>query len=316
MLRFQPLIKRLIWGGRRLGDVLGKPIGHDHDCAESWEIVDHGEDQSVVVGTPMAGQTLGHLVRTQREWLLGRDSQAQAFPLLLKYLDCQRVLSVQVHPDDAYARQMPTPDRGKTEAWYVIDSAPGSLIYAGLREGVTRRDLEQAIDAGTTETLLHSFEPQPGDCVFIPAGTVHAIGGGLLIAEIQQSSDTTFRIFDWNRVDASGRARQLHVQQSLEVIDFASGPVAPVQSSSSADGWQTLVDCDKFRFSSLDSSGPVGGDGRCHLLTVPRGSATITTSHEEVNLQTGETILVPAAMGRSECRVGPDSCLLAMSPKE
>lgn len=310
-------MKRLIWGGRRLGEVLGKPIGPESDYAESWEIVDHGSDQSVVVDGPLVGKTLAELVRDHHEWLLGRESKAAAFPLLLKYLDCQRVLSVQVHPDDAYGSQMPKPDRGKTEAWYVIDAAPGSLIYAGLRDGVTRAQLEQAIAAGTTEKLLHSFEPKPGDCVFIPAGTVHAIGGGLLVAEIQQSSDTTFRIFDWNRCDAEGRGRELHVQQSLDVIDFASGPVGPVRASGAPNGWRTLVECDKFVFSSLSGSvGDVADDGRCHLLTVPRGSAHIETKAGPLTLHLGETVLVPAALGAVTCEVDEESCLLEMRPLE
>ncbi len=310
-------MKRLIWGGRRLGDVLGKAIGPESDYAESWEIVDHGFDQSVVAEGPFAGKTLHDLVRDHRPWLLGSRSTATTFPLLLKYLDCQRVLSVQVHPEDSYASRMPQPDRGKTEAWYVIDAAQGSRIYAGLREGVTRSQLEQAIEAGTTETLLHSFEPTAGDCVFIPAGTVHAIGGGLLVAEIQQSSDTTFRIFDWNRTDASGKSRELHVAQSLEVIDFGRGPVNPISITGPTSGWQTLVRCDKFEFSSLcGATAEVAGDGVCHLLTASRGSAKIVTAAGEISVSLGETILVPAAMGVIQCSVDEASCLLEMRPVE
>ncbi len=317
ILRFQPLIKQLIWGGRRLGDLLGKPIGDATDYAESWEIVDHRSDQSIVTGGPFAGKSLGGLVTEHRDWLMGSQSAVDAFPLLLKYLDCERVLSVQVHPDDAYGSRMAVPDRGKTEAWYVIDSAPGSLIYAGLRDGVTKVDLELAIARGTTEGLLHSFHPEPGDCVFIPAGTVHAIGAGLLVAEIQQSSDATFRIFDWNRKDAAGNSRQLHVRQSLDVIDFTSGPVKPIRLSAGSDGWQTLVDCDKFGFSMLSSgTASVGGDDRCHLLTVPKGSACVRTDDGEITLSLGETVLIPASHGSVECEVTANGCLLEMQPRE
>ncbi len=322
ILRFQPLIKQLIWGGRRLGDLLGKPIGNESDYAESWEIVDHGSDQTIVTGGPLAGKSLGELVAEHRDWLMGSQSEVKAFPLLLKYLDCERVLSVQVHPDDAYGSRMAVPDRGKTEAWYVIDSAPGSLIYAGLKDGVTKADMEQAIADGRTEELLHSFHPEPGDCVFIPAGTVHAIGAGLLVAEIQQSSDTTFRIFDWNRKDAQGNSRQLHVQQSLDVIDFASGPVKPIRLSAESGGWQTLVDCDKFGFSILHGGtldggkDRVGGDDRCHLLTVPQGSACVRTDDGEMTLSLGETVLIPASYGSVECEVAANSCLLEMQPRE
>lgn len=317
ILRFQPLLKQLIWGGRRLGELLGKPIGSGSDYAESWEIVDHGDDQSIVLHGPLAGKSLGELVSQRRDWLLGRDLRADAFPLLLKYLDCARVLSVQVHPDDDYGSRMEVSDRGKTEAWYVIDAAPDSLIYAGLKSGVTQTQLEQAIADGTADQLLHHFHPEPGDCVFIPAGTVHAIGAGLLVAEIQQSSDTTFRIFDWNRTDADGNARQLHIAQSLEVIDFESGPVQPIRLTSLTGRWQTLVDCDKFSFSMLaGGSDCVGGDDACHLLTVPQGSAKLFTGDHEVTLQCGETVLIPAASKPIQCEVPSHARLLEMQPRQ
>ena len=203
-LRFRPLLKQTIWGGRRLGDQLGKPIGPGSDYAESWELVDHGADQSIVVDGPLAGHSLSQLAKKHSQWLLGKSLASGSvgqFPLLLKYLDCNRVLSVQVHPDDAYGSKMKRPDQGKTEAWYIVAADEGSLVYAGLKPGVNETVLRDAMMAGQTDDVLHSFHPTPGDCVFIPAGTVHALGAGLLVAEIQQSSDTTFRLFDWNRVD-------------------------------------------------------------------------------------------------------------------
>ncbi|MGB1815367.1 MAG: type I phosphomannose isomerase catalytic subunit, partial [Rubripirellula sp.] len=200
-LTFAPVLKQTIWGGRLLGDHLKKPIGSAADYAESWEVVDHGEDQSIVQNGVLAGKTLKQLIRNNADWLLGSKTGMDSFPLLLKYLDCNRVLSVQVHPDDEYALKMPMPDLGKTEAWYIVAAAPESLIYAGLKEGVDSSTLQAAIKNGTTEDALHSFHPSAGDIVFIPAGTVHALGAGLLVAEIQQSSDTTFRLFDWNRTN-------------------------------------------------------------------------------------------------------------------
>ena len=189
--------------------VLGKPIGPGDDYAESWEVADHGADQSIVDFGPLAGTTLGELVLGRGDELVGPKGtvpypQAR-FPLLVKFLDAKQVLSVQVHPNDEQAAKQTPPDLGKTEAWVMLATEPGSKIYAGLRPGVDRAQLEAAIRDGTCERLLHSFEPKPGDCVFIPAGTVHAIGQGLLVAEIQQSSDTTFRLFDWNRTGADGR---------------------------------------------------------------------------------------------------------------
>jgi len=326
-LRFTPLLKQTIWGGRRLGRQLGKPIGDGNDYAESWEVVDHGRDQSVVADGPLGGLTLAELLTRYPAWLMGRaradrvspsaqGSSAQervGFPLLLKYLDCNRVLSVQVHPDDRHAAKMEPPDLGKTEAWYVVAAEPESLIYAGLQSGVDRETLAAAVEAGQTEQVLHSFHPQPGDCVFIPAGTVHALGAGLVIAEIQQSSDTTFRLFDWNRVDDEGRSRPLHVEASLEVTDYTRGPVFPRPTDPSIGGWQSLVSCEKFVLVALTLGvGAVGGDDRFHILTVPRGTATLRIGEAESTLATGETLLIPAAMGAIEVEPAENSVVLAM----
>ena len=310
-LRFQPVLKQTIWGGRKLGESLGKPIGSDENYAESWEVVDHGDDQSVVVDGPLAGATLGDLILQHRDWLLGDTGQETAaqFPLLLKYLDCNRVLSVQVHPDDAYGANMTVPDRGKTEAWYIVESEPDSLIYAGLKNGVNRSDLATAVAAGETEKVLHSYHPSAGDVVFIPAGTVHALGAGLLVAEIQQSSNTTFRLFDWNRMGADGNPRQLHIDQSLEVSDYDSGPVAPRSSDKSRSGWQQLVECDKFVLQALENgNAAIGGDNRFHIITVPRGSAKVG----EAELTTGDSVLLPAAVQSVDVAVSDESTLLEM----
>ncbi|MCS7466676.1 class I mannose-6-phosphate isomerase [Stieleria sp. ICT_E10.1] len=310
-LQFRPLIKQTLWGGSKLGQLLGKPIGDEQNYAESWEIVDHGQDQSVVQNGPLAGQTLSGLIQNDAAWTLGESSEEAKFPLLLKYLDCNRVLSVQVHPDDAYGATMDVPDRGKTEAWYVVDVEPGSLIYAGLRSGVDRDALAEAMAAGETDRVLHSFQPSRGDCVFIPAGTVHALGAGLVIAEIQQSSNTTFRLFDWNRVGADGNPRPLHIEQSLAVTDYQSGPVEALKSDPSAFAWQRLVACDKFVLSSLENgSDVVGGDGRFHILTVPIGTATLTTDDASIELQRGQSLLLPAAMPECSIAVHADSTVL------
>lgn len=303
-LIFEPVLKQTIWGGRRLGDQLGKPIGTASNYAESWEVVDHGDDQSRVSNGELAGQTLAGLIAQHRQWLLGDRVPKGPFPLLLKYLDCNRVLSVQVHPDDAYGLAMPTPDLGKTEAWYIVAADPGSLIYAGLKPGVDRTALETAIDSGETESVLHSFPPEAGDIVFIPAGTVHALGAGLLVAEIQQSSDTTFRLFDWNRTDDQGNSRPLHIAESLEVTDYESGPVAAVHSDASASGLQTMVSCDKFVMKLLErGTAKLGGDNQFHMLTVPRGRAALSWDNSELEVSTGQSLLLPAAMGICELSV-------------
>ena len=175
----------------------------------------------------LRGLTLHDLVAKHGKELLGTHNGLAQFPLLFKFLDCNRKLSVQVHPNDQQAAQLNPPDLGKTEAWVVLATEPGSKLYAGLKANITREDLSAAIAAGKCAECLHEFEPKVGDCVFIRAGTVHALGAGLVIAEIQQASDTTFRLFDWNRVDAQGNPRQLHIEQSLAVTDYDRGPVVP-----------------------------------------------------------------------------------------
>lgn len=205
-MRLHPTFRDYPWGGRKLATHLGKSLPNEKNWAESWEVVDHPEHESVVASGSLAGKTLGWLMREHTQWLVG-DCPAVAgrFPLLLKYLDCHRVLSVQVHPDDDYGLKMNPPDLGKTEAWYIIKAEPGAVLYAGLKPGVDEKALLEAIKNGKTAECLHVIEPQAGDCVFIPAGTVHALGAGLLVAEIQQASNTTFRLYDWDRVDDKGQ---------------------------------------------------------------------------------------------------------------
>src|SRR5262249_13542792 len=157
-------------------------------------------------------KTLHELITLRGEWLLGRHHPQLQFPLLFKFLDAQQTLSVQVHPNDLSAARLTPPDLGKTEAWVVIAAEPHAKIFAGLNPDVDRQHLERELASGTCDTCLHQFEPSVGDCVFLRAGTVHALGAGLLISEIQQSSNTTYRLFDWNRVDRDGQPRQLHIQ--------------------------------------------------------------------------------------------------------
>ncbi len=335
-LRLAPFFRDYLWGGRKLQTVLGKELPTQGVWAESWEIVDHAEHSSQILNGPLAGTTLRQLSQTHPAWLHGADAPDQAaagraLPLLLKYLDCQRVLSVQVHPDDAYASRMQSPDLGKTEAWYIIAAEPEAVLYAGLRAGVTASDLRAALAEGAVEQCLHAIYPQSGDCVFIPAGTVHALGAGLLVAEIQQASNTTFRLFDWNRVDAQGQPRELHVEQSLEVIDFSSGPRDLQSPHSLRDSGgvvvhQRLVECDKFVLDRLQSGAaastslPLGGDGRCHLLTVPSGTATIAwddavasgAATQTERLDAGQSLLLPATMPAVSVLLEPDSTLLDM----
>lgn len=317
-LRFEPILRRYLWGGRRLGTHLGKPLGEGDDYAESWEVCDRPDDQSRVARGPLAGTSLGDLVRERGHELLGRHAPLDRFPLLFKFLDAQKALSVQVHPNDEQASQLESPDLGKTEAWVVLDAQPGSRIYAGLKRGFDRASLERELRRGTCELCLHHFEPRPGDCIFIPAGMVHAIGAGLLVAEIQQSSDVTYRLFDFNRVGPDGRPRTLHIDEGLAAIDFRHGPAAPqTPGDGHAPHVERLVECDKFVLErwTISSSETIGGDDRCHLVAVLEGEMTIADDPDERPLRKGSTALLPTSLGPTELRPrGPAVLLDAYLP--
>jgi mannose-6-phosphate isomerase len=229
--------------------------------------------------------------------LFGRHYPRNQFPLLLKFLDCQRTLSVQVHPNDEQGAKLDPPDLGKTEAWVVLSAEPGSKIYSGLKQGVDRQTLEREVERGNCEVCLHEFEPSAGDCVLIKAGTVHALGAGLLVAEIQQASDTTYRLFDWNRLDTDGKPRQLHIQEALDVTDYKRGPVDPIIPSSTADPKvEHLAKCDKFVLDRLRLSEPrtLANDDRFHILAVVEGSISVTSPNQNFELSRGGTVLAPA----------------------
>jgi mannose-6-phosphate isomerase len=314
-LRFAPVFRRYLWGGRRLGAVLGKAIGPENDYAESWEIVDRGEDQSRVLAGPLAGKTLAELVLQYGDELFGRHGAQTRFPLLFKLLDANRDLSVQVHPNDEQAARLSPPDLGKTEAWVVLATDPGSVIYAGLRAGVQREDLASRVSQGKCHLCLHRFEPRAGDVVFLPAGTVHALGAGLLIAEIQQSSDTTFRLFDWNRRGPDGKPRPLHVEQALESINFDMGPVRTQQPvSTEHEHVEQLVACDKFVLNRwrIEESQSIGGDDRFHLICVIEGQLSVPTDPLDKPLKKGETMLLPASAGPVELVPSSPAVMLEM----
>ncbi len=309
-LRFEPILKRLIWGGRRLGSVLNKPIGPEADYAESWELSDHRNGQSEVAEGPLHGTSLQELVHSRGGELLGSTLQHhQQFPILIKFIDAARVLSVQVHPDDEIGHQLAN-DNGKNESWVVLDAEPGSLLYAGLKSGVSRTDFVEAVRTGRIEELLHRFEPRPGDCIHIPAGTVHAIGAGVLLVEVQQMSDATFRVFDWDRVDAEGKPRKLHVTEALEAIDFERGPVNPITPQREViEGGilESLVHCEFFELDRLRLTGEslVGVDdgSRFTALVALEGLSEIEFDSNRYPLSPNQTMLLPASAGACPIRV-------------
>jgi mannose-6-phosphate isomerase len=308
-LRFKPLLRQLIWGGRRLGTVLHKPIGDESDYAESWELSDYHEQVSVVLDGSLAGVTLRDLVRSRGNELLGKAlGPRDQFPLLVKFIDAHQSLSVQVHPDDETGRRLAN-DNGKTETWVILDAEPGSLIYAGLKQGVGRDEFASALVAGTVEHLLHSFEPTPGDSILIEAGTVHAIGAGVLLAEIQEMSDATFRIYDWGREGPDGKPRPLHFREAMESIDFDRGPVNPISPVALpiAGGGtrERLARSPYFAIERLTlvQPAPVGAADRFTIVMGLKGTSIVEHGGARVPLEFGQTLLLPAAI--EQCEIAP-----------
>jgi mannose-6-phosphate isomerase len=209
-----------VWGGRRLESCIARALPPGRPIGESWELVDRADVQSIVNSGPLTGASLHDLWTTMRAPVFGDGlPETERFPLLAKILDARDTLSVQVHPPAGIAPALG--GEPKTEMWYLLDADAGAALYAGFRKGTTRADFEQAIVEGSVESLLHKVPVQRGDAMFIPSGRCHAIGSGCFIIEIQQNSDTTFRVFDWNRTGLDGKPRELHIAESLASIDFA-----------------------------------------------------------------------------------------------
>jgi len=311
-LIFEPVYRRYLWGGRRLVDGLGRRPPADGPLAESWEIVDREDAQSLVACGPLQGRSLGELHRERRPELLGSAAvladRRAGFPLLVKLLDAEKDLSVQVHPDDATAARLAPPDRGKSEAWYVIDSLPDSLVHVGLRSGTDAASLRRAVESGEIEGVLATRPSRAGDCYYIPAGTVHALGAGNLVAEIQQSSDVTYRLHDWNRVGPDNRPRPLHVEQGLAAVrSFA--PVPPSGREPTADPRVfQLVDCDHFHLEEIHAAGrwTTGTGLAAEILICAAGGFTLEDRWSLPSIPAGGTVLLPAVIGRQaiDCRAG------------
>lgn len=292
--KFKPIFKERIWGGSKLAEVYGKDLPDGVKIGESWELADLPDDKSEIINGPLAGMTIDKVIQKHGVYITGKTDYEPPFPLLIKILDAQDDLSVQVHPDaDTCART----GKGdpKTECWYIIEAQPGAVIYKGLKKGTTRQQFEKAIADGTTADYLQKIPVKPGECHFLPSGTCHAIGAGLLIAEIQQPSDTTYRVFDWNRVDPkTGKGRQLHVEDAVESIHFD-----PSGDNLSVNTMGRLVDADEFK---VDKNHQLPG---CEVLLSPdwmkvlmilTGAGRITAEQiEPVDFAKGQTLLIPAA---------------------
>jgi mannose-6-phosphate isomerase len=305
----------MVWGGRRLGTVLHKELAKDEAYGESWEISDHPLHRSVVASGPRAGQTLRQLMEQESALLLGPQAESHAvFPWLVKFLDACDWLSVQVHPNEEAVGRLWPGEGSKTEAWFVLDAAPGSRIYAGLLPGVDEPRLREALASGTVADWLHQFEPRSGDCVFLPAGTVHAVGGGVLMAEVQQTSDATFRLFDWNRRDAQGKARQLHIEEALASINWNQGPVSPIRTPARAlpemepPIYQDLVQCPYFDLEYIQTRQPFpcGDMSQLQVLIVLQGNGQWDGPECAEELCAGQAWVLPACLPALECVPQPE----------
>lgn len=303
VLTFAPILKAKVWGGRRLAR-LGKALPPGVDVGESWEIADlastsaggGGGDaaRSVIMNGPLEGKTLHEAMELWGWRLLGESSPSEAggFPLLVKFLDAREHLSVQVHPSPDYARAHPEAHL-KTECWYVVDAEPGSVIYKGVNPGVTRADIERALRTGQGEGVVELLDAVPavvGECHNLPSGTVHALGAGVLVAEVQTPSDTTFRVYDW--AAEYGRAgRELHVEQALACIDYSPAD-GGVSGSGARD--QTLVTTPYYSVHKV-SGGSRPGDGVCSVVMGLEGETAVGTC----TLRAGGVALVPACLDAS-----------------
>jgi mannose-6-phosphate isomerase len=269
------------------------------------------------VNGPFAGRTLRELMATREADLMGESKSCDGrFPLLLKFLDARQPLSVQVHPNDHHARLLEPngPGLGKTEAWVILEKDAGSLLYAGLKENIGRERFSQALRAGELPDVMHSYEPRPGDCVFLDAGTIHAIGAGLTLFEVQQTSDITYRLYDWGRVDAkTGQPRPLHLEQSLRCVDFAKGPCDPVLPFRENErDRERLVRCEYFGLHRRkgDQRFKIESDGRCKILVGLDGKACVRQGGPGHPLKKGDVLLLPASAGAVECLPDGDATIL------
>jgi mannose-6-phosphate isomerase len=318
-LKFVPVFQNRLWGGQKLRTVLGRPIGGDLQRAaigESWELADlpagtvkadstgaaaDGSLSSVIANGPWAGRSLHEVLAKGDLPFESPNLKGGRFPLLIKYLDAAQDLSVQVHPDEAYCRSHPGTNL-KSEAWYIWHAEPGAKIYKGVKAGVTKEAFRAALKTGQVTPLLNAIPVRAGDCHYLPGGTVHALGSGLLIAEVQTPSDTTFRVFDWNRLTPDGKPRTLHVEEALECIEFAS-PVAEGLTATSTAGVERLAGCAHFTIDRVETARdvqrPLGSEMAVWIIL--RGQGVIhVEGFMPMAFARGDTLLLPAGMKNAE----------------
>jgi len=304
-LRFIPVYKDYLWGGSRIPKVFNRDMP-DGIYAESWEISTHPDGSTSIANGPLAGKTLGDLLPQHKEELLGSRVKGDDFPLLIKLIDARDALSVQVHPNDANAAAVGGDP--KTEMWYFLEGDAEAKIYCGLKPGVGKPEVLQAMEDNTFADILQTVPAQPGEAAFVPGGRVHAIGAGCLVLEIQQNSNTTYRLYDWGRTDAEGNARELHIDKALQVIGWENNadPRCEVRGT-------TIESCDYFQLDRFELSEqknfPMSGKS-FHALFIAEGSGTIRWADGEEELTAGQSWLVPA--GLIDYKIIPDGPSLTL----
>ena len=292
-LKLKPIYKKRIWGGQKLRSFFGKDLPEGQKIGESWELADLPNDKTLIANGELIGKTLAEVIEKYPNEITGPKYNHGPFPLLIKFLDAQDILSVQVHPDEQACKRLGEGEP-KTECWYIICAQPDSFIYKGLKKGVTKSQFKDAIINGNVEELLAKVPVEPGQCHFLPAGTPHSIGPNILIAEIQQPSDTTYRIFDWNRVDENGNSRQLHIEQSLESINFDLS-----QDDFGITTVGRLVDCEYFTVDKghqAKSCEVLLSSGQLKVLIIVSGNGIISgKAVESIEFKGGDCLLIPAS---------------------
>lgn len=309
-LIFKPVLKDYIWGGRGLARHLGRPLPPQQNIAESWEVAAHPNGDVTVINGPLAGKNLSEISEILGDALIGSRGawalQRNRFPLLVKLLDASRELSVQVHPGDEYAGDHEGNELGKTEMWVVLHAKRDARVILGLKRGTTREKFRQALEDGALERQLHEIPVRSGDFICVPSGSIHAILGGLLIAEIQQNSDVTYRVYDWNRVGDDGKPRPLHVERAMDVINFDQvEPVLPqarlIVEQPAIRRWE-LCRNQYFCVERVELGASARYEGTCNGSTLEiwgtiAGGASVESGQKAIDLEAVQFALLPASLG-------------------
>lgn len=300
-LKLDPAFKDYLWGGTRLRDDFGKKCDYDK-VAESWELSCHKDGNSVIANGEYAGKTLAEYIERCGKTVLGTNcARFEQFPILIKLIDAKDNLSVQVHPDNEYAQRVEG-EYGKTEMWYIVDCDEGAELLYGFKHDITKEEFKTRIENNTLLEVTNSVPVKSGDVFFIEAGTLHAIGKGILIAEIQQNSNTTYRIYDYGRVGADGKPRQLHIDKAVDVTNLCPAKPYPVTKYFTENGAvkRLLAKSDYFTVYTVDASEKAlfeADETSFHSILLLEGSAVLDCGGEKLSLKKGDSVFVPAGCG-------------------